>query len=253
MPKLHLLFKKEELDEEKVSENKIAVVFDILLATSTITSCLYYGATEVIPVLNGEEAKQRTRRINDGSYLLVGEFEGKTIDGFLDPNPLRLKHTVAGKKVILSTTNGTVAIRKAAGANKVFISSILNGEAVASHVRKVVQDETLLLICSGSSNEFCLEDLFGAGYFLHCFLKGEAADGWELTDSALAAIRFYRGVVEQGEDVLQASRVGRMLMKYGFEDELRFVAKPNALPIVPMLDGDRVVSLTQIYCNETRS
>lgn len=247
MPKLHLLFKKEELNEEKVSENKIAVVFDILLATSTITSCLYYGATEVIPVLNGEEAKQRAREFSDGSYLLVGEFEGKTIDGFLDPNPLRLKHAVSGKKVILSTTNGTVAIRKAAGAKKVFVGSILNGEAVASHVRKAVHDETLLLICSGSSSEFCLEDLFGAGYFLNCFLNGETTDVWELTDSALAALRFYRGVAEQGEDVLQASRVGRMLMKYGFEDELRFVAERGALPIVPTLDGERIVALTEIY------
>ena len=44
MRKIHLLLKKEEIDEQKISENKVAVIFDILLATSTIAAALEFGS-----------------------------------------------------------------------------------------------------------------------------------------------------------------------------------------------------------------
>ena len=47
--RIHLLFKKEELDEAKLDATKTVVVFDILLATSTISACLSFGARSVIP------------------------------------------------------------------------------------------------------------------------------------------------------------------------------------------------------------
>ena len=101
MPKLHLLLKKEEIDEVKMQKGKTAVIFDVLLATSTISTCFLHGATEVVPVLNGEEARQYARAQEKGSFCLVGEFNGKLIEGFLDPNPLGLKRQIAGKAVVL--------------------------------------------------------------------------------------------------------------------------------------------------------
>lgn len=84
MRKIHLLLKKEEIDEQKISENKVAVVFDILLATSTITSALEFGAKQVIPVLNGTDAEKIASTMNGEDCVLVGEYQGKTIDGFLN-------------------------------------------------------------------------------------------------------------------------------------------------------------------------
>lgn len=48
--KVHVLLKKEEILEEKL-EDKIVVVLDVLLATTTITTVLSHGAEKVIPVL----------------------------------------------------------------------------------------------------------------------------------------------------------------------------------------------------------
>ncbi|MDF0725420.1 2-phosphosulfolactate phosphatase [Cytobacillus sp. S13-E01] len=240
MPKLHLLMKKEEIDEEKMKDNKIAVVFDVLLATSTITSGLYFGAKEVIPVLNGEAAKKEAEgRIRD-SYALVGEYEGVTIEGFLDPNPLKLKEHIKDKTMILSTTNGTVAINKASEAKKVYICSLLNGSAVADTINRLHKDETLVVICSGSGGEFCIEDFYGAGYFLDCLLNN-ADNQWNLTDAALSALLFYRGNHQKSDEVLLTSRVGQMLSKYGFEEEVQFVGKHGFLPIVPYLSKGKVV------------
>ena len=83
MGKIHVLLKKEELEQEKINNEKIVVVFDILLATSTITTLLAHGANEVIPVLNFEEAISEEKQRNDENVLKVGEYRGKPIDGFL--------------------------------------------------------------------------------------------------------------------------------------------------------------------------
>jgi 2-phosphosulfolactate phosphatase len=117
--KVHVVLKKEELIEEKL-EGKIAVVFDILLATSTITTVLHEGAKAVIPVMDGKEALHTASAFSKEEIVLVGEYQGKTIEGFLDPNPSSLKESIPDKTVILSTTNGTVAIRKASEAKKVY-------------------------------------------------------------------------------------------------------------------------------------
>ncbi|MBO8173414.1 MAG: 2-phosphosulfolactate phosphatase [Bacillaceae bacterium] len=234
MGKIHLLLKKEEIDPDRLKENKVAVVFDILLATSTITAGLQYGARDVIPVLNRREAEEEAAKLEEGSYVLAGEYEGRTIDGFLSPNPLVMREKVEGKRLILSTTNGTVAIKKASGADRVYVASLLNGKAVADRIRTLHRGETILLICSGSAGEFNMEDFYGAGYLLHCLMPESVGD-WELTDPARTALHFYRGNRSKGEAILKASRVGRMLARYGFDKEIRFVAREGMFDVVPYL------------------
>lgn len=239
MPKLHLLLKKEEIDGVKMQGDKTAVIFDVLLATSTISACFLHGATKVIPVMNGDEAKKEAARHPTGSFCLVGEYNGKTIEGFLDPNPLGLKEQIAGKTVVLSTTNGTVAIRKAAAAKRVYTASLLNGEAAARKIVNDHQDETIIAVCSGSGGEFCMEDFYGAGYFIDCLMN--TTDHWELTDSAKAARIFYETNQEQAAAILKASRVGTMLIRYGFEEEIDFLAELGKATAVPWLKGNELV------------
>lgn len=234
MAKIHLLLKKEEIDQVKMNGEKIAVVFDVLLATSTIVTALNYGAKEVIPVLNESEAIKEAKGRELGSYLLVGEYAGVTIKGFLPPNPLFLQEKVKGKTVILSTTNGTVAINKSANAKKVLIASLLNNHSVAKVLAENYKDETIVIVCSGSSGEFNVEDFYGAGSLIANLLK-DSKDRWELTDSAFAAYRFYLGAYENTEEILSKSRVGQMLEKYGFNNEIHFVSQHGIFNIVPFL------------------
>jgi 2-phosphosulfolactate phosphatase len=239
MPKLHVILKKEEIDEEKIS-GKVAVVLDVLLATSTITAGLYYGAREVIPALNEQEAREYAKGMEKENYCLVGEFNGKTIEGFLDPNPSALKDKVSGKSLILSTTNGTVAIQKAKNAKKLYVASILNGKAVADKILSS-QNETVLIICSGSSNQFSLEDFYGAGYLLDCLQTDNRGREWELTDASKTALYFYQSHAERSNELLKAFRVGQMLVKYGFEHELEFAASQDRLPIIPVVLGHSIL------------
>ncbi|WP_246943986.1 2-phosphosulfolactate phosphatase [Bacillus pinisoli] len=235
MIKVHVILKKEDIDEQEMSSGKIAVVFDVLLATSTITAALQFGAKEVIPVLNGEDARRFGAGLSNQEHVLVGEYEGKTIEGFLDPNPLALKEQINGKTVILSTTNGTVAINKSRKAKHVYACSLLNGEAVAEHVLKTRQEETIVVVCSGSSGQFCLEDFFGAGYFLDCLSKNHSLD---LTDSAKAALLFFRSYQDHAITTLTDTRVGQMLERVGYSEEIDFVSQCGIFPVVPVLQGN---------------
>ncbi|WLR57130.1 2-phosphosulfolactate phosphatase [Mesobacillus subterraneus] len=243
MMKVHLLLKKEDIDKRKMADNKIAVVFDVLLATSTIASALEFGAKEVIPVLDGKAAEQEAALREKDSFILVGEYQGKTIDGFLSPNPLELKEKIKGKSVILSTTNGTVALKNSAEANAVYAASLMNCEAVANHILKDYQEETIVVVCSGSSNEFNVEDFQGAGCFIDCLIK-QYGDELLLTDSAYAAHSFYHAHNQNSDDILKASRVSRMLNKHGFEKEIEFVSQQNIFYKVPMLlDKKRIIAV----------
>lgn len=242
MAKIHVLFKKEELNNQKLKENKVVVVFDILLATSTITTALEYGATEVIPVLNSREAKEEEVGRKKGSYVLVGEYQGLIIEGFHSPHPQALQGKITDKSVILSTTNGTVAIRNASEAQKIYIASLLNAKSVVQKIIENYKNETILLVCAGSSGEFNVEDFYGAGYFIESILTNSGLD-FEFTDSAYAALQFYKGGVNKGNEFLQNSTVGRMLTRHGFEQEIEFVLNHDLYDIVPYVKGNKIVKL----------
>ncbi|SET64489.1 2-phosphosulfolactate phosphatase [Oceanobacillus limi] len=225
-----------------MNEEKVAVVFDVLLATSTIAACFFHGAKKVIPVLDEAEARSEAMNYSPEEVCLVGEYNGKTIDGFLDPYPLFLKHHVHGKTVILSTTNGTMAIRKSASARKVYIASLLNGASVAQALRKEYKNETIVIVCSGSRNRFCLEDFYGAGYFIDYLVRNSGDDIVNLTDSARAAQLFYANIGNQALPILRQSHVGKMLENVGLTEELEFVSQRNVVSAVPQYSHGIVVA-----------
>lgn len=156
MAKIHVLLKKEELDSERL-EAKIVVVLDILFATSSIVTALAHGAAEVIPTLDGASALDEAQRHEEGSYVLSGELNAETLAGFVHPTPLALlRQDVAGRTLIYSTTNGTVALNKSRGAPHIYAAALLNGEAVVRHVAETQGESTVLIVCSGSADNFNL-------------------------------------------------------------------------------------------------
>ncbi|PID21796.1 2-phosphosulfolactate phosphatase [Sporosarcina sp. P3] len=239
--KIHLLFKKEELDEAKLDTSKTVVVFDVLLATSTISACLSFGARAVIPVADEEEAHEIAKSLSTDDYCMAGEWNGLPIDGFFYPLPLALQEKVADKTLILRTTNGTVAIRKATAARKVWIASLLNSPAVARKVYEEYEDETILLTCAGSANQFCLEDFYGAGYFLSELIQLAGENAVQLTDSALGAKLFYDSQKDQSEIVLAQTQVGSAMLEMGVSEDLHFVSQKEKLEVAPYLSGHEVV------------
>ncbi|MDQ0217305.1 2-phosphosulfolactate phosphatase [Peribacillus cavernae] len=241
MKKIHLLTRKEEINEQKMAEGeKVAVVLDVLLATTTIVSALQDGATEVIPVLNCEEALTYEKQYGINTYILAGELDAKPVAGFVYPSPAVLGEKVNGKALVLSTTNGTVALRKSIGAKEIYIASLLNNPFIAKEITNDWHEETVMVICSGNSGEMSLEDFYGAGHFIDC-LVSEQEEEVEMTDAALAALSFYKGNREGALEILKSSLVGRMFDRHQFDSELRFAAQKGVINLAPKLENGRIV------------
>ena len=239
MPKLHVLLKKEELDGQLLP-GKVVIVLDVLFATTSIAAALAHGAAEVIPTLDGDAARAVAAGRPAGSYVLAGESGAETLPGFAHPTPLSLIDLpLSGRSLIYSTTNGTVAVNKAAGASRVYAAALANGAAVAEHVSRRAEGETVLLVCSGSVDAFNLEDFYGAGHLVSHFTRSGMR--WELSDSALAARMLHDG--GDALDCLSRSRVGRMMQERGLRREVAYAARKDHLSVVPELRGGRIVSV----------
>lgn len=236
-PKVHVLFRKEDLDDLRV-EGKVIVVLDILFATSTIVAAFEHGATDVIPTLDEWGARARAAELPEGSFVASGELNAETLPGFAAPTPLALVgHGVTGKTVVYSTTNGTVAVQKSLGAAHVYAGAMLNGEALVERLERDHPDETVILLCSGSAGNVNLEDMVGAGYLVDLFAE-RLTGSRDLSDAALAALHLYRGV--DPLDALMRSRVGRMMLERRLEHEVEYAARRSVIGAVPKLEGDRL-------------
>jgi 2-phosphosulfolactate phosphatase len=234
--KIHVLLKKEELDRVRLA-GKTVIVLDVLFATSTIVAVLAHGASAVIPTLDGADARRVAATHAAGTYVLAGELAAETLAGFAHPTPLALlRENVRGRTVIYSTTNGTVALNKAAAAAHVYAAALLNAGAVVAHVNVTHPEETVLIVCSGSADNFNLEDFYAAGHLVSLFERHDA--GHELSDSAIAARLL--ATRHDGRDCLRAARVGRMMRGRGLTDEVDYSAQIDLFDVVPKFENGRL-------------
>ena len=90
----------------------MAVVVDVLRATTMMVHALAAGCEAVIPCGEIDEARQVAASLPPGTALLAGEREGLPIDGFdLGNSPRSCTPEVCrGKTLVMTTTNGTRAI-----------------------------------------------------------------------------------------------------------------------------------------------
>ncbi len=214
-----------------------AVVFDVLRATSTIVTALSSGYRRVYPVVDADEAILMARQ---RGFSLAGERDGRRISGFpLGNSPLEFTAGPAGgaDELVLTTSNGTAAIRGAAAAEKVLTGSIINARAAARAA--VAEGRDVVLVCAGSGGLYSLDDALGAGFMLLEIIDA-APRPPELDDQALAALcmaRYYRQDPLAG---LMESSHGKRLLGLGLEKDLRWCARLNLYDAAPVLDGDYI-------------
>jgi 2-phosphosulfolactate phosphatase len=215
-----------------------AVVIDVLRATSTIVAALAAGAHGVIPVLTPEEARALARTMPGGRVLLGGERKAVLIPGFDLGNSPReyTPDVVAGKTIILTTTNGTRAVHAASTAARVFMGAVLNAGAVARAV--IAEGRDLVIICAGTRGSFSLEDALAAGLILEALPEAADLDGYDLEAdyddlswATLAIASHYRG---RPAEALRRIHHGQDLQSLGFAADLDYCALLDSIPVVPV-------------------
>jgi 2-phosphosulfolactate phosphatase len=174
----------------------VCVVFDILRATSSIMTALANGARAVIPVLEISEAllfvEQRPQILLAGERhgLRIGKDLAAGVDFDLGNSPREFTtDKVQGKTIVMTTTNGTRALRACSGASAVLVGSFLNLNSLAAFLR-ARRPEHLLLVCSGTYEEAAYEDTLAAGGL--CDLLWSDGVNGQVSDSAQIAREIFR-------------------------------------------------------------
>ena len=141
----------------------VAVVIDVLRATTTMIHGLAAGCDAIIPCGEIDEARRVAGTFPSGLSLLAGERDGLRIDGFdLGNSPGECSPEVCtGKTMVMTTTNGTKAILGSLDADRVFISAFVNRRATVEALK--LDGRTIHLVCSGTDGEISLEDSLYAG------------------------------------------------------------------------------------------
>lgn len=229
---------------------RIVIVIDVLRATSTIVTALANGARSIVPVPSVEAAFAAGSDLERS--MLGGERSGLRIERFdLGNSPLEYTPgVVAGKTIVLTTTNGTLALDASRRADEVVCGSMLNADAVARHV-VAAGVSRLLIVCAGTDGEFSLDDAVTAGAILDRILS-RLSTAPSLSDSATASLILYRSAASSLFTAFAESTHGRRLIELGLAEDVRYCATIDSHDIVPVLAGSSITLATNPLPDSTR-
>jgi len=215
---------------ERQIKDKMVVIIDTLRATSVITTALYNGAKEVIPVAEIEEAVNFVKNFGREGYLLGGERNTFKIDGFdLSNSPLEYtKEVVQGKTVILTTTNGTRALKKVSANDDVILGCLLNAGSIAEYIAQ--RNKDVAIVCSGTEGKFSIDDIVTAGVIFDKLNKYLDFDSDDLTK---ASYQLYKPFSNDITKIIELGTHYKNLKKQGFDKDLEFCLSIDKYNIIP--------------------
>lgn len=236
--KIDLFLTPNEITEERLKEH-VAVVVDVLRASTTTCAALAAGAKEIIPADSIAGAIQLASLLSRETTLLCGEREGKLIDGFdLGNSPLQYTPgMVKGKTLIFGSTNGSPTIVKTRQARRTLICGFVNLGVVVHSLSQVTAP--IAILCAGRQAQFAIEDAVCAGRIL-VEVQRETGQELELNDGARVALILAEQFWDSISDVVATSFHGRYLAEIGMEADLPFCADLNRLPLLPVYADGRI-------------
>ena len=210
-----------------------AVVIDVLRATTTIATALNAGAEAVQAFLDIDELMEVSEKWSPQLRLRAGERGGAKVEGCdLGNSPLDCTpETVNGKRLFLSTTNGTRCLNRVNQADIVITSSQINRQATVNFLLSH-QPETVWLIGSGWQGTYSLEDTVCAGA-----IACELAKSTKFTignDEVVAAQALYQQWQDNLVELFRLSSHGKRLLRLERDEDLIYCSQSDTLDIVPI-------------------
>jgi len=219
----------------------MAVVIDILRATTTLLFAANSGASKIIPVGTVESALRLAKEMNNEIPLLCGERNGEKVPGFHRGNSPSeyTPDTILGRILIYTSTNGSVVMESVQRvAKNTVLASMRNISAVTKFIREFNPDK-LLLACAGREGRFSLEDTYAAGMIFEKLSKDgsvvPADDGTRVASMILQ--RFGNDVGAVFENSIHGQYLSREL---GLLEDLAAASEIDADDIVLELKNSEV-------------
>jgi 2-phosphosulfolactate phosphatase len=249
-PNLEVLFTPAEFDALKNRDlsNTVCVVFDVLRATTSMLTALQHGATQIFPVKEISEALA-LRRGRAQTALLAGERDGlriraaQTGEGDFDLGNSPREFTperVAGRSIIMTTTNGTRALQACLGARRILVGAFLNLGALARWINSQ-PPPNLILVGAGTFENAAYEDTLAAGALSEMV--------WDRFDRPADSAQIAREIYRTGRRDLQAAvqeysaNGRRLLAQPELRDDVPFALQLDTVSFVAELKSGAVVKM----------
>lgn len=228
MNKIEVCFSPELIHLHEL-EGKIVVVVDIFRATSTMVAALAHGVREILPFADLESCRQMQNK----GFLIGGERNGLTAPGFEMGNSpdAYLSGGYTGRKLAMTTTNGTQAIEKSRGASEILIGAFPNLQATVSYIQK--KDKDVLIHCAGWKGRFNLEDSLYAGALVKSLESTHTPD----EDGALAMKSLFEREGHDLKGYLSQASHAKRLQNHGIESDIDFCLTLDLYDLVVRVDG----------------
>ncbi|MEM9981113.1 MAG: 2-phosphosulfolactate phosphatase [Bacteroidota bacterium] len=216
-------------------EDTIAVVTDILRATSCMVTGFAHGVEKIVPV----EEVDTCKALQQQGMIAAAERDGEKVAGFdLDNSPFSyMQPSLKGTTIAMTTTNGTQAIHRATQAHQVLIGAFLNKQILADHLAK--QSNTIVIVCAGWKGRINIEDTLFAGAMVEA-LQGQFTIG---NDAALMSKVLYNDSRTDMMRVIEQCAHVQRLRKLGIEKDILFSLTENQYDVIPVLKGEALEKL----------
>ena len=211
-----------------------SVVIDVLRATTTIAWALENGADSVQVFADVDELKREAKVFHEKDKILVGERGGKKLDGFdLGNSPMGVStEKVKGKRVFMSTTNGTRSLHRVRESKSLYTMALPNRRAIAERLQRDNPNE-VWIVGSGWEGSYSLEDSLAAGA-LASLLIDQLDSVQVLNDELMASIALWKTWENDVEGCLRIASHGQRLAGIGnHDDDFACCASLDNLSIIP--------------------
>ncbi len=218
--------------------NSVAVVIDILRATSTMVMAFSLGAKSI--QVFGDQAELQKYQRKHPDALMLGERDGKIIPGFHYGNsPLKLESTViSGSQILMTTTNGARAAESVSHWPEVLTAALVNRYAAAELLAAKTPDH-VYMVCSGWKGDFSAEDMAGAGALIHA-IDRLIDGGIELeNDEAIGATALFEIWQSDLYGLLRRCSHGKRLIRLGADDDLKWCSRLDQISTVAIQTSPR--------------
>jgi 2-phosphosulfolactate phosphatase len=214
-----------------------AIVVDVLRATSTIATVLASGGEAVQAFSDLDQLMAVSENWPAEKRLRAGERGGAKVAGFeLGNSPLDCtRELVQGRRLFISTTNGTRALQRIQDSPIVLAAALINRAAVVKFLLEK-QPETVWIVGSGWEGSFSLEDTVCAGAIAHGVLQKSQLSPDELAgnDEVISAIALYSQWQNDLLGLFHHASHGKRLLRLASDEDLKYCSQTDILDVLPI-------------------
>ena len=214
-----------------------AIAVDVLRATSTMATVLAAGGEAVQVFSDLNQLMTVSEAWSPEKRLRAGERGGAKVAGFdLGNSPLDCTaDLVAGRRLFISTTNGTRALQRIEKAPIVLAAALINRAAVVKFLLEK-QPETVWIVGSGWEGSYSLEDTVCAGAIAHSIWQKTNSSLGEISgnDELISAISLYSQWQNDLLGLLNQASHGQRLLRLECLEDMKYCSQTDILDVLPI-------------------